>query len=160
LREVRPDISISSDFIVGFPGESDADFDATMKLIGDIGFDQSFSFIYSARPGTPAADLYDGVELMTKKHRLAILQDAINRNAIAISQSMMGTVQRVLVESVSKKSDDQLAGRTENNRVINFYGDKKLIGSFVDVRVIEVRTNSLQGEFVALSEKEGVRKLA
>ncbi|MDH5611197.1 MAG: tRNA (N6-isopentenyl adenosine(37)-C2)-methylthiotransferase MiaB [Gammaproteobacteria bacterium] len=160
LREVRPDISISSDFIVGFPGESDADFDATMKLINDIGFDQSFSFIYSARPGTPAADLYDGVELITKKHRLAILQDVINRNAVAISQSMMGTIQRVLVESVSRKSDEQLAGRTENNRMVNFFGDKKLIGSFVDVRITEVRTNSLQGEFVAFSEKENVRKLA
>ena len=160
LREVRPDIAISSDFIIGFPGETDEDFAATMKLIEDVGFDQSYSFIYSARPGTPASDLYDGVPLSAKKHRLAILQDAINRNAIAISQSMMGTVERVLVESVSKKSDEQLAGRTENNRVINFYGDKGLIGSFANVRVIEVRSNTLQGEFVGLSEKEAARKLA
>ena len=131
-----------------------------MKLINDIGFDQSYSFIYSARPGTPAADLYDGVELMAKKHRLAILQDAINRSAIAISQSMLTTVQRVLVERVSRKSNEQLAGRTENNRVVNFQGDKNLIGSFVDVRITEVRTNSLQGEFLSLSENESSRKQA
>ena len=154
LREVRPDIAISSDFIIGFPGETDADFDATMKLINDIGFDQSFSFIYSARPGTPAADLYDGVPLEVKKHRLAILQDVINRSAAAISQSMVGTVERVLVEGISKKSDDQLAARTENNRVVNFCGDEKLIGHFVDVRITEARANSLQGEFVALAENK------
>lgn len=160
LREVRPDILISSDFIIGFPGESDADFDATMKLIDDIGFDQSFSFIYSARPGTPAADLYDGVTLANKKHRLAILQDVITRNAKAFSQEMIGSVQRVLVEGISKKSDDQLAGRTENNRVVNFQGDNDLIGCFADVRIIDAWTNSLQGEFVALADNEAAKKLA
>jgi tRNA-2-methylthio-N6-dimethylallyladenosine synthase len=160
LREVRPDIAISSDFIIGFPGETDDDFNATMKLIDDIGFDYSFSFIYSARPGTPAADLYDGVELTTKKHRLAILQDAITRSTLAISQSMMGKVERILVENVSKKSEEQLAGRTENNRMVNFCGDKDLIGKFVDVRITEVRTNSLQGEFIAVSENEKTKNLA
>jgi len=160
LREIRPDISISSDFIVGFPGESDKDFEATMQLIADIGFDQSFSFIYSARPGTPAADMIDETPMNIKKHRLAILQDVITGNAAAISQSMVGSVQRILVEGESRKSEKQLAGRTENNRVVNFCGDQGLVGCFVDVRITEARTNSLQGEFVALSEIDDVRKLA
>ncbi len=160
LREVRPDISISSDFIVGFPTESDSDFEATMKLIDDIGFDQSFSFIYSARPGTPAADLPDNTPLEVKKHRLATLQGVIASNAAAISEAMVGTVQRVLIEGRSKKSDAQLAGRTENNRMVNFAADENLVGLFADIRITEARTNSLQGEFVALSEQEAVRKLA
>lgn len=160
LREVRPDISISSDFIIGFPGESDKDFEDTMKLIDAIGFDQSFSFIFSARPGTPAADLLDSTSMEVKKHRLATLQGAIASNASAISDAMVGTVQRILVEGLSRKSDSQLAGRTENNRVVNFTADESLIGCFVDVRITEARTNSLQAEFIALCEVETVRKLA
>jgi tRNA-2-methylthio-N6-dimethylallyladenosine synthase len=158
LREVRPDISISSDFIVGFPGETDKDFEATMQLIADIGFDQSFSFIYSARPGTPAADMVDKTPINIKKHRLAILQDVIADNAAAINKTMVGSVQRVLVEGESRKSQTQLAGRTENNRVVNFCGDEGMVGYFVDVRITEARTNSLQGEFIALSDIENLQK--
>lgn len=160
LKQVRPDISISSDFIVGFPGETDEDFNDTMKLIDEVGFDHSFSFIYSARPGTPAADMADDTTLLIKKHRLSVLQNIIAGNAAAINQSMVGTVQRILVEGESRKSETQLAGRSENNRVVNFSGDKGLVGYFVDVRITEARSNSLQGEFVALSEHEDVRKLA
>jgi tRNA-2-methylthio-N6-dimethylallyladenosine synthase len=160
LREVRPDISISSDFIVGFPGETEKDFAATMKLIEDIVFDQSFSFIYSARPGTPAADMVDDTPLNIKKRRLAILQEAITANAAKINESMVGTVQRVLVEGDSRKSETQLAGRTENNRVVNFCGDQNLVGSFVDVSITEARTNSLQGKYIGFSENEEQRKLA
>ncbi len=160
LKLVRPDISISSDFIIGFPGETDEDFNDTMKLIDEVGFDHSFSFIYSARPGTPAADMIDDTTVLIKKHRLSILQDVIAGNTAAINQSMVGTVQRILVEGESRKSETQLAGRTENNRVVNFTGDKKLIGCFVDVRITEARSNSLQGEFVGISEHEDVRKLA
>ena len=145
LREVRPNISISSDFIVGFPGETDADFEATMKLIADIGFDQSFSFIYSARPGTPAGSFADDITAETKKERLAILQGRINQQARVISEGMVGSVQRVLVERSAKKDARQLAGRTENNRWVNFDGDKGLIGSFVDVVITEALPNSLRG---------------
>jgi len=145
LREARPGISISSDFIVGFPGETDADFDKTMKLIEDIGFDQSFSFIYSSRPGTPAANLPDPVPMEEKKQRLARLQAAIDTNAKAISQAMVGSVQRVLVEGVSKKSDAELTGRTENMRYVNFPGHARLIGQFVDVEITAAMSNSLRG---------------
>jgi tRNA-2-methylthio-N6-dimethylallyladenosine synthase len=145
LREVRPDISLSSDFIVGFPGETNKDFEATMKLIADIGFDQSFSFIYSARPGTPAASLPDDTPLEVKKERLQILQTRINQQAFDISQAMVGTTQRVLVEKTSKKSSIQVAGRTENNRWVNFDADPSVIGQFVDIVITEALPNSLRG---------------
>ena len=157
LKIARPDISISSDFIVGFPGESDEDFADTMKLIEEVGFDHSFSFIYSARPGTPASNLFDSTTDLIKKHRLAILQDVITSNARAINEKMVGTIQTVLVDSVSRKTDQQISGRTENNRVVNFAGDKDLIGRFVDVKITEAWTNSLQGEYVGLSEIETAR---
>lgn len=152
LKIARPDISISSDFIVGFPGETDDDFSDTMKLIEEVGFDHSFSFIYSARPGTPAVMLTDTTTDLIKKHRLAILQSVIISNAAAINEQMIGTVQSILVEGVSRKSDAQMSGRTENNRVVNFTGDKNLTGLFVDAKITEAYTNSLQGEFVGLSE--------
>jgi len=152
LREVRPDICISSDFIIGFPNETDADFEATMNLINDIGFDQSFSFIYSARPGTPAADMVDDVALETKQKRLQILQHRINELASQISRRMVGTTQRILVEGPSRKNPDELAGRTENNRVVNFSGPPSLVGEFVDVRITEAFPNSLRGE-ISSSEK-------
>jgi len=146
LRRIRPDISYSSDFIIGFPGETDADFEATMNLIGDIGFDTSFSFIYSARPGTPAAELPDDVPLAVKKERLRILQQRISQNAQDISRKMVGTTQRILVDGFSKKDPGQLKGRTENNRVVNFACDDiDLIGDFVDVEIVEALPNSLRG---------------
>ncbi len=148
LREVRPDLSLSSDFIIGFPGETDADFQATMQLIEDIGFDHSFSFVYSARPGTPAAGLPDDVPLMVKKQRLAVLQARISEMAAAISAGMVGTVQRVLVERPSRKDANEMSGRTENNRVVNFAGPARLIGEFVDVRITQAMPNSLRGEVV------------
>jgi tRNA-2-methylthio-N6-dimethylallyladenosine synthase len=148
LRDVRPDISISSDFIVGFPGESDADFAATMRLIGEIGFDQSFSFIYSARPGTPAAALVDETPLSTKKERLQILQTRINQHARAISEKMLGRVETVLVERTSRKNPAQVAGRTENNRWVNFDADSSCIGQFVDVVITEALPNSLRGRII------------
>jgi len=154
LKIARPDISISSDFIIGFPDETDEDFGDTMKLIEEVGFDHSYSFIYSARPGTPAASLFDNTTDLIKKHRLAILQNIITANASKFSQQMVGTIQSVLVGSVSRKSEAQISGRTENNRVINFAGDKSLIGRFVDVKVTEARTNSLQGELIGLSAVE------
>jgi len=145
LREVRPDISLSSDFIVGFPGETDRDFEATMNLIADVGFDQSFSFVYSARPGTPAANLPDDTPMQVKKERLQILQARINQQAQAISDAMVGTTQRVLVEKISKKSASQVSGRTENNRWVNFDADSSAIGHFVDVVITEALPNSLRG---------------
>ena len=151
LREQRQDISLSSDFIVGFPGETDSDFEATMKLIEEIGFDQSFSFVYSARPGTPAASLPDTTPMTVKKERLARLQAQINRQALAISKGMVGGVQRILVEGNSKKDRKQLAGRTENNRVVNFDGPDRLIGQFVDVTITEALNNSLRGRVVMSS---------
>jgi tRNA-2-methylthio-N6-dimethylallyladenosine synthase len=157
LKIARPDIYISSDFIVGFPDETDEDFSDTIQLIEDIGFDYSYSFIYSARPGTPAASLFDSTTDLIKKHRLSILQDLIASNTSKISQQMVGTIQSVLVGNVSRKSDEQISGRTENNRVVNFNGDKKYIGQFVDVKITEARTNSLQGEFVGLSALELAR---
>ena len=154
LKIARPDITISSDFIVGFPGETDADFADTMHLIEEVGFDHSFSFIYSARPGTPASNLFDDTTDLIKKHRLAILQDVIISNARAINENMVGTVQRVLVDGVSKKSEQQISGRTENNRVVNFAGDKKYIGHFVDVEITDAWTNSMQGKLIGFSAIE------
>ena len=149
LRKVRPDISLSSDFIIGFPGETQADFDATMALIDEIGFDTSFSFVYSARPGTPAADLPDDISETEKKHRLAILQDRIRVQAEAISQAMIGTEQRLLVTGLSRRDPGQLRGRTENNRVVNFScSDLSHVGRFVTVRIDDAQPNSLRGVLV------------
>jgi tRNA-2-methylthio-N6-dimethylallyladenosine synthase len=145
LRAVRPDIPVSSDFIVGFPGETDRDFEATMQLVRDVNFDQSFSFIYSRRPGTPAASLPDDVALDVKQQRLATLQQQLDRQARAISESMVGTMQRVLVERPAKKDARELAGRTQNNRWVNFAGPASLIDRFVDVLVTEARPHSLRG---------------
>ena len=148
LRAVRPDISISSDFIVGFPGETEADFAKTMQLIEDVGFDQSFSFIYSRRPGTPAADLPDDVSDAEKHARLARLQAHINAHAAGISRAMVGTVQSVLVEGPSRKDPAELTGKTENMRSVNFAGHPRLVGQFVDVLVTEALSNSLRGRVV------------
>lgn len=145
LREARPGICLSSDFIVGFPGETEADFEQTMKLIRDVGFDMSFSFIYSARPGTPASSFPDDTPMAIKKERLARLQAQVNEQAAAISEAMIGTVERVLVEGPSKKDPKQLAGRTENNRVVNFDGHPRLVGHFVDVVITEALSHSLRG---------------
>ena len=145
LRQVRPNISLSSDFIIGFPGETDKDFEHTMNLIETLGFDHSFSFIYSARPGTPAAEMPDDVGIEHKRERLSILQSRIAAMAAGISRTMVNTVQRVLVEGVSKKDYAQMSGRTENNRVVNFTGHPKLVGQFVDVLITEALPNSLRG---------------
>ena len=145
LREVRPGVSLSSDFIVGFPGETDDDFEALMNLIADMDFDQSFSFIYSARPGTPAASFVDDTPMDVKKNRLQILQARINQQALEISQGMVGTTQRVLVEKTSKKDNNQVAGKTENMRWVNFDADPLCIGQFVDVVITEALPNSLRG---------------
>ena len=150
LRQIRPDISMSSDFIVGFPGETDQDFEDTMKLIEDIGFDHSFSFIYSQRPGTPAASLSDDLSMDVKKARLKRLQTRIIEMTAEISEAMVGTVQSVLVTSLSKKSDDEVSGKTENNRTVNFAGQKRLIGKFVDVKITEAFPNSLRGDIVGV----------
>jgi len=149
LRAVRPDISISSDFIVGFPGETEADFEKTMKLIEDIGFDQSFSFIYSRRPGTPAADLQDTLTDAEKHARLSRLQARINQHAAEISAAMVGTVQSVLVEGPSRKDPNELSGKTENMRTVNFAAPPRLVGQFVDVLITEAYANSLRGRIVA-----------
>ncbi|HZW24277.1 MAG TPA: tRNA (N6-isopentenyl adenosine(37)-C2)-methylthiotransferase MiaB [Gallionella sp.] len=154
LRAVRPDICISSDFIVGFPGETEKDFEATMKLIDDVGFDVSFSFVYSPRPGTPAAELQDDTPAEVKSARLARLQARIDELEQQVNQSMLGTVQRVLVEGVSKKDAQELAARTDNNRVVNFRGSpditrsQAMIGRFVDVKITEVVRHTLRGELV------------
>ena len=148
LRKVRPDISISSDFIVGFPGETEEDFSKTMKLITDVGFDQSFSFIYSRRPGTPASNLKDGIDLEIKKKRLRILQAQIISQASFISKSMVGSRQKVLVERHSKKNLSELSGRTENMRWVNFIANKSCIGQFVDVLITEALPNSLRGRLL------------
>ena len=149
LRKLRPDISLSSDFIIGFPGETEADFEATMKLIEEIGFDQSFSFIYSARPGTPAADLPDDTPMSVKKERLAVLQARLTGQAMRISESMVGEVQRILVTGRSRKDPGQLQGRTENNRVVNFASSNHaLIGGFADVEIGEALPNSLRGRLI------------
>jgi len=157
LREARPGISISSDFIVGFPGETDADFEDTMSLIEAIVFDHSFSFVYSPRPGTPAAGLPDDVPAGAKKARLARLQACINEMAADISRSMVGRVERVLVEKPSRKRPDQLSGRTENNRVVNFDADVTLIGRFVAVEITEALPNSLRGRLVSVEEGAGTQ---
>ena len=154
LRAVRPDVSMSSDFIVGFPGETEQDFEHTMRLIDEIGFDHSFSFIYSRRPGTPAAEIPDDVPLALKQARLASLQHAINEHAQRISRAMVGTVQRVLVERPSRKDPNEFAGRTENNRVVNFVGTAALIGQFVDLRITAANPNSLRGVSLAESPTE------
>ncbi|MHB1175712.1 MAG: tRNA (N6-isopentenyl adenosine(37)-C2)-methylthiotransferase MiaB [Sulfuriferula sp.] len=148
LRKVRPDITVSSDFIIGFPGETEADFEATMQLIDEVGFDNSFSFIYSKRPGTPAAELPDDVPHAIKQARLVKLQKRIEANELAISQSMVGNRERVLVERVSKKDAGELAGRTDNNRVVNFPGPARLIGHFAEVVITRAEPHSLRGERV------------
>lgn len=148
LKAVRPDIAISTDIIVGFPGETDADFQATMNLVHEIGFDNSFSFIYSKRPGTPAASLPDNVPPEVKKERLAILQQRIALQAARISQNMVGTTQRILVTGTAKKGDGMMSGRTENNRVVNFMGSENLVGQLVDVKITEALPNSLRGELL------------
>ena len=148
LRAARPDISLSSDFIIGFPGETEADFEATMKLIDDLKFDTSFSFVYSARPGTPASDLPDDTPADVKLARLARLQKRIEEHAAEISASMVGSVQRILVEGPSKKDPNELAGRTDNNRVVNFAGNPRLVGNFVDVTITSALPHSLRGEIV------------
>jgi tRNA-2-methylthio-N6-dimethylallyladenosine synthase len=148
LREVRPGISISSDFIVGFPGESDKDFEDTMNLVASVGFDQSFSFIYSRRPGTPAASLLDEVTHEQKQQRLERLQARLNAQAFAISETMVGSVQRVMVTGTSKKNDRMLAARTENNRWVHFEGPETLINQFIDVVITEARPNSLRGRWL------------
>ena len=149
LRKLRPDISISSDFIIGFPTETNSDFEDTINLIDDVGFDTSFSFIYSARPGTPDADLPDTVPLEIKKQRLLILQNRINQNASRISQKMVGTKQVLLVTGVSKKDPGQLQARTENNRVVNFSStETELIGTFVSALINEALPNSLRGQLI------------
>jgi len=151
LREARPDISISSDFIVGFPGETDRDFEDTMDLIAEVGFDQSFSFIYSRRPGTPAASLPDEVPMDVKRRRLALLQARISQQAMAISRAMVGRAHRILVERPAIKDARQLAGRTENMRWVNFDGPASLIGQFVDVTITEALPNSLRGRITDAS---------
>ena len=151
LRAVRPNISLSSDFIIGFPGETDAEFEETMAFINEVGFDLSFSFVYSQRPGTPAAELPDDVTAEVKKIRLERFQNRINEMATEISNQMIGTVQTVLVEGQSKKNPLQMQGRTENNRVVNFIGHPRLAGQFVDVHIAEALPNSLRGRMVESS---------
>lgn len=148
LKKIRPDLSMSSDFIVGFPGETDKDFEDTMKLIADIDYDMSFSFIYSARPGTPASDIVDETPMEVKKQRLSILQQRLNQQSHAHARRMLGTVQNILVEGPSKKDPMQLAGRTENNRVVNFDGQREMIGQFVKVKITEALPNSMRGTVV------------
>jgi tRNA-2-methylthio-N6-dimethylallyladenosine synthase len=148
LRAARPDINITSDFIVGFPGETDADFEATMKLIDDVGFDVSFSFVFSPRPGTPAAEMLDDTPAQIKSARLARLQARIDELEKDVNQAMLGTVQRVQVEGVSKKDVHELAGRTDNNRIVNFIGSPGMIGRFVEVKINQVVRHTLRGELV------------
>ncbi|MCQ9052315.1 tRNA (N6-isopentenyl adenosine(37)-C2)-methylthiotransferase MiaB [Vibrio diabolicus] len=159
LRKARPDIQISSDFIVGFPGETDKDFQDTMKLIKDVDFDMSFSFIFSPRPGTPAADYPCDVSEQVKKERLYELQQTINAQAMRYSRLMLGTEQRVLVEGPSKKNLMELRARTENNRVVNFEGNADLIGQFVDVKIVDVFANSLRGELVRTEKDMDLRSV-
>ncbi len=149
LKAIRPNLSMSSDFIIGFPDEQQADFDATMALIDEMGFDHSFSFIYSARPGTPAAAFVDSVPEEVKKQRLQQVQERLRELENSYSQAMLGTTQRILVERAAQRYDGDVAGRTENNRVVNFTGDDSLIGKFVDVHITEAHSNSLRGELLA-----------
>ncbi len=148
LRAARPDISLTSDFIIGFPGETEADFEATMKLVERVNFDDSFSFIYSPRPGTPAAELTDDTPYEIKLKRLQHLQEKINQQAQAISQRMIGSTQRILVEGVSKKNDGELCGRTGNNRMVNFTGNPAKIGHFMNVQITAARSHSLRGKII------------
>ena len=152
LRAARPDLTLSSDFIVGFPGETEEDFEKTMKLIEDVGFDTSFSFVYSRRPGTPAADLHDDTPQDVKLKRLQRLQALINAQAAAIAQGMVGTRQRILVEGLSRRDDNELMGRTENNRIVNFAGPARLIGQMVDVVVTHAYPNSLRARVADVEE--------
>jgi tRNA-2-methylthio-N6-dimethylallyladenosine synthase len=151
LRATRPGVSIASDFIVGFPGETEQDFEQTMKLVEDVGFDDSYSFMYSPRPGTPAADFADQVPLETKQARLARLQAALDASAKAISRSMVGSIERILIEGASRKNPKELAGRTSNNRVVNFSGSSRLIGKLIDVSITAALAHTLRGE-VRLTE--------
>ncbi len=160
LMLARPDLTLSSDFIVGFPGESDKDFEDTMTLIETLDFDHSFSFIYSARPGTPAASLSDDTPMSVKKERLARLQAQITKQAARISQSMVGSVQRVLVDRPAKKDPNEISGRTENNRVVNFAGDQALIGQFANVKITEALPNSLRGELLQDESRQDQNQLA
>jgi tRNA-2-methylthio-N6-dimethylallyladenosine synthase len=157
LKKIRPNLSMSSDFIIGFPGETNADFEATMDLIQAMDFDLSFSFIYSARPGTPAADLPDDVTEETKKQRLSLLQQRITQQALRIARSMVDSEQRILVEGPSKKNPMELSGRTENNRVVNFEGTPKMIGHFVDVKITDVFANSLRGHVIRTEDQMDLR---
>jgi tRNA-2-methylthio-N6-dimethylallyladenosine synthase len=151
LRAARPDISITTDFIIGFPGETDADFEATMKLIDDVGFDASFSYIFSARPGTPAAEMEDDTLHETKLARLHRVQTRIAELERQVSDAMGGSVQRVLVENISRKNAHELAGRTENNRVVNFAGSPGMLGRYVDVHILSGTMHTLRGELVIQS---------
>lgn len=157
LRKVRPDILVSSDFIVGFPGETDEDFKQTMNLIADVNFDTSYSFVYSPRPGTPAADMQDDVSEEEKKQRLYLLQQRIAQQAMSFSRQKVGTVQRILVEGTSKKDIMELSGRTECNRVVNFIGTPDMIGQFVDVEITDALNNSLRGKVVRTEKEMGLR---
>lgn len=148
LRAIRPSLSLSSDFIVGFPGETEEDFQATLTLVESLGFDHSFSFVYSPRPGTPAAEMPDAIPNKVKQQRLARLQELLNSQVARISHAMIGTTQRILVEGPSRKDPTWLAGRTENNRVVNFPGDQRLVGSFVNVKITEALPNSMRGEWL------------
>ena len=158
LRAARPGIAVSSDFIVGFPGESDEDFERTMKLIEEVKFDMSFSFIFSPRPGTPAADMPDDTPMEVKKQRLYHLQQVINNQAMQYNREMFGSVQRILVEGPSRQDVMELRGRTENNRVVNFAGDARLIGQFVDVEITEVLPHSLRGTLIRTEEQMDLRQ--
>jgi tRNA-2-methylthio-N6-dimethylallyladenosine synthase len=149
LRAVRPDLSLSSDFIVGFPGETDSDFEATLRLVEELGFDASFSFVFSARPGTPAANLRDDTPQAAKLARLQRLQALLEQHARAISAAMVGTRQRVLVDSHARKDARELSGRTDNNRVVNFAGPDRLLGRFVDVDITQAMPHSLRGRLHA-----------
>ena len=160
IKAVRPGISLSSDFIIGFPGETEQDFEDTMALIEEVGYDFCYSFIYSARPGTPAANYPDDISMAVKEQRLQRLKTRLNEMTMAISQSMIGTVQSVLVEGVSKKNPLHLTGRTENNRVVNFAAHPRLIGQFVDVMIAEALPNSLRGRMVESSVKQILQKVA
>ena len=153
LRAARPDITLSSDFIIGFPGEMDRDFEATMDLVEQVGFDQSFSFIFSRRPGTPAAQLPDATSSEAKKARLRRLQATLDANARAISEAMVGRVESVLVDGLSRKDASEIKGRTQNNRVVNFPGNPRLIGRFVNVRITEARAHSLRGELIDIDTR-------
>jgi len=154
IRAIRPELSLSGDFIIGFPGETCDDFKQTLALVEELNYDRSFSFIYSPRPGTPAAGLPDDVSLETKKRRLTALQALLNEQTAAISEAMVGTTQKILVERLSRNAVDEVSGRTENNRVVNFAGSPELIGQFVEVEITEAKPNSLKGQLVATPEAD------